>query len=179
MEHKWYVVHTYSGFEQRVEQTIREQIKQKGMEDLFSEILIPKEKPAEVPKGERRPPARKFFPGYIFVKMALNEDTWHLVSDTPRVSGFVGGGKTPGQVHPISEAEVQRITNQITEGTVRSVPKETFEVGETIRVIDGPFASFNGRVDEVNLDKSKLRVLVSIFGRETPVELDFSQVAKA
>ncbi len=179
MEHKWYVVHTYSGFEQRVKQTIEEQIKQKGMEDLFAEILIPKEKPAEVPKGERRAPARKFFPGYIFVKMVLNEDTWHLVSDTPRVSGFVGGGKKTGQVHPISEAEVERITTNMTEGTVRSVPKETFEVGETIRVIDGPFASFNGRVDEVNLDKSKLRVLVSIFGRETPVELDFSQVEKA
>ncbi len=179
MEHKWYIVHTYSGFENRVEQTLRERIAQNGMEEYFSEIRIPKEPPAEGAKGERRGPARIILPGYIFVKMALTEQTWHLVNDTPRVSGFIGGGKTPGSVRPVPEVEVQRMISQATGTTVRAVPKEHFDVGETVRVKEGPFASFNGTVDEVNLDKSKLRVLVSIFGRATPVELDFSQVEKA
>ncbi len=178
MEHKWYVVHTYSGYENRVEHTLRERIRQFGAESDFSEILVPKETDAE--RGpDRRGPPRKFFPGYIFVKMNLTTETWHIVSDTPRVSGFVGGGKTPGSVRPVPEREVLRITNQMQEGTSRPAPKQRFDEGETVRVTDGPFANFNGTVDEVNADKGKLRVLVSIFGRATPVELDFSQVEKA
>ncbi len=179
MEHKWYVVHTYSGYENRVEQSLRERIKQFDVEDQFSEILVPRENDGEAPRGERRGPARKFFPGYIFVKMELTKDTWHIVNDTPRVSGFVGGGRTPGSVRPVPEREVLRITNQMEEGTARPTPKQRFEEGETVRVTDGPFANFNGTVDEVNVDKGKLRVLVSIFGRATPVELDFTQVEKA
>ena len=173
-EHKWYVVHTYSGYENRVEQALWERVKQHGAEDLFSEILVPRENP-----GEGKGTARKFFPGYIFVKMALTKDTWHIVKDTPRVSGFVGGGKEPGSVRPVPEREVLQITDQMAEGATRPAPKERFEVGETVTVIEGPFANFSGAVDEVNVDKAKLRVLVSIFGRATPVELDFSQVEKA
>lgn len=176
-EHKWYVVHTYSGYENRVESSLAERIKQYEMDDLFSEVLVPRETPDA--NAERRGPARKFFPGYIFVKMALTTETWHLVKDTPRVTGFVGGGKEPGSVRPVPEREVLRITNQIAEGTARPAPKERFEEGETVRVTDGPFANFNGTVDEVNVDKARLRVLVSIFGRATPVDLDFSQVEKA
>lgn len=179
MEHKWYVVHTYSGYENRVEQALAERIKQNNADELFSEILVPRENDADVAREGRRGPARKFFPGYIFVKMALTTETWHIVNDTPRVSGFVGGGKDPGSVRPVPEHEVKRITNQIEEGTARPAPKQRFEEGETVRVTDGPFANFNGTVDEVNADKAKLRVLVSIFGRATPVELDFSQVEKA
>jgi transcriptional antiterminator NusG len=179
MEHKWYVVHTYSGYENRVEQTLRERIKQNNADELFSEILVPRESEGDTARDGRRGPARKFFPGYIFVKMVLNTETWHIVNDTPRVSGFVGGGKDPGSVRPVPEHEVKRITNQIEEGTARPTPKQRFEEGETVRVTDGPFANFNGTVDEVNVDKAKLRVLVSIFGRATPVELDFSQVEKA
>ncbi len=176
-EHKWYVVHTYSGYENRVEHALNERIVQQGAEDLFSEILVPRE--SDEAKGDRRGAARKFFPGYIFVKMELTTEAWHIVNDTPRVSGFVGGGKEPGSVRPVPEREVLRITNQMTEGAARPVPKERFEEGESVRVTDGPFANFNGTVDEVNADKAKLRVLVSIFGRATPVELDFSQVEKA
>ncbi len=175
--HKWYVVHTYSGYENRVEQTLKERIKQHDAEHLFSEILVPRE--TEEQKGDRRGAARKFFPGYIFVKMELNTETWHIVKDTPRVSGFVGGGKDPGSCRPVPEHEVARITNQMTEGAARPTPTVRFEEGETVRVTDGPFANFSGTVDEVNADKAKLRVLVSIFGRATPVELDFSQVEKA
>jgi len=174
-EHKWYVVQTYSGYEGRVELTLRERIRQEGAEHLFSEILVPREKKTE----EKAGPARKFFPGYIFVKMSLTTEAWHIVTGTARVSGFVGGGKTPGSVRPVPESEVLRITNQIEEGTSRPTPAQRFEEGETVRVTDGPFASFSGTVDEVNLDKSRLRVLVSIFGRATPVDLDFSQVEKA
>lgn len=177
MEHKWYVVHTYSGYEGRVELALWERVRQHEAEDLFSEVLVPREKPAD--DSERRGPPRKFFPGYILVKMALNTQSWHIVNDTPRVSGFVGGGKTPGSVRPVPEHEVRRITNQIEEGTASPTPTQRFEEGETVRVIDGPFASFNGTVDEVNADKARLRVLVSIFGRATPVELDFAQVEKS
>ncbi|MGK0359121.1 MAG: transcriptional antiterminator NusG [Bradymonadia bacterium] len=177
MEHKWYVVHTYSGYENRVELALWERVRQHEAEDLFSEVLVPREKQAE--DSERRGPPRKFFPGYILVKMALNTQSWHIVNDTPRVSGFVGGGKTPGSVRPVPDHEVRRITNQIEEGTASPTPTQRFEEGETVRVIDGPFASFNGTVDEVNADKARLRVLVSIFGRATPVELDFAQVEKS
>jgi transcriptional antiterminator NusG len=175
MEHKWYVVHTYSGYENRVESALWERVKQNEADELFSEILVPREKEVE---GERKGPARKFFPGYIFVKMELTTQSWHIVNDTPRVSGFVGGGKTPGSVRPVPEHEVLRITDQMEEGIEATAPQQKFEEGETVRVADGPFANFNGTVDEVNLDKGKLRVLVSIFGRATPVELDFSQVEK-
>lgn len=178
MEHKWYVVHTYSGYENRVETALWERVRQNNAEELFSEVLVPREKPAEE-RSERRGPPRKFFPGYIFVKMALNTQSWHIVNDTPRVSGFVGGGKTPGSVRPVPEHEVRRITNQMEEGTARPTPTQRFDEGETVRVIDGPFASFSGTVDEVNHDKARLRVLVSIFGRATPVELDFAQVEKS
>ena len=178
MEHKWYVVHTYSGYEGRVEAALWDRIEREGLDTQFSEILVPREQPSEK-NGERKGPARKFFPGYIFVKMELNTDTWHLVNGTPRVSGFVGGGKPPGSVRPVPPAEVKRITDQIEEGAVVSAPQDQYEEGETVRVTEGPFANFNGTVDEVNLDKGKLRVLVSIFGRATPVELDFSQVEKA
>ncbi len=179
MEHKWYVVHTYSGYENKVEQSLRERIKQFGMEAFFSEILVPKETVNEGAKGERKPSSRKFFPGYILVKMELNKQTWHVVRDTPKVSGFVGGGSDPSSVPSVPAHEVARITNQIAEGTARPAPKQRFEEGETVRVTDGPFANFSGTVDEVNADKGKLRVLVSIFGRATPVELDFTQVEKA
>lgn len=177
MDHKWYVVHTYSGYEGRVEESLRERIRQFGKEDLFGEIMVPKESPSE--GSERRGPARKFFPGYIFVEMTLTEDTWHLVKDTPRVTGFVGGGKEPGKVRAVPEHEVARLRHQIADGKAAPAPKEKFEEGETVRVNEGPFANFRGTVDEVNVDKAKLRVLVSIFGRATPVELDFSQVEKA
>lgn len=178
MAHKWYVVHTYSGYEGQVEKHLAERIKRLDAEELISEVLVPRENDGQPVEG-RKGPARKFFPGYIFVKMELNTKTWHLINDTPKVSGFVGGGKTPGSVRPVPDVEVRRVTNQIEEGTASPVPKERFEDGETVRVTDGPFANFSGTVDEVNADKSKLRVLVSIFGRATPVELDFSQVEKA
>ena len=176
-DHQWYVVNTYSGYENRVEGALWERIKQNEAEASFSEILVPREKEGEMKEG-RRAPARKFFPGYIFVKMALNTETWHIVNGTPRVSGFVGGGKNPGSVRPVPAHEVLRITNQIEEGATRTAPEIIFDEGETVRVKEGPFSNFNGTVDEVNLDKGKLRVLVSIFGRATPVELDFSQVEK-
>ena len=178
MEHKWYVVHTYSGYEGRVEAALWDRVEREGLGEQFSDILVPKENNTDK-NGEKKGPARKFFPGYIFVKMELNTDTWHLVNDTPRVSGFVGGGKTTGSVRPVPPAEVKRITDQIEEGTVTVAPQDQYDEGETIRVTEGPFANFNGTVDEVNADKGKLRVLVSIFGRATPVELDFSQVEKA
>lgn len=179
MEHKWYVVHTYSGFENKVEKALRERIKQFDAEGAFTEILVPRENVTEVVKGERKTSARKFFPGYILVKMELNKRTWHIVKETPKVSGFVGGGNDPASVPSVPEREVLAITNQIAEGSTRPAPKQRFEDGETVRVTDGPFANFSGVVDEVNLDKGKLRVLVSIFGRATPVELDFTQVEKA
>jgi len=179
VEHKWYVVRTYSGFEARVEAALRERIKQFNAEAAFSEILVPRENVTEIVAGQKRTSARKFYPGYILVKMALDKRTWHIVKDTPRVSEFVGGGSDPSQVPSVPEREVLRVTNQIAEGTSRPAPKQRFEEGETVRVNDGPFANFSGVVDEVNLDKGKLRVLVSIFGRATPVELDFTQVEKA
>ena len=177
-EHKWYVVHTYSGYENRVESTLWERIRQNGLESFFSEVLVPRETPVEG-KNDRRGPPRKFFPGYVFVKMELNTNTWHLINDTPRVTGFIGGGKEPGSVRPVPEREVLRITDQIAEGTASPTPTERFEEGETVRVTEGPFANFSGTVDEVNVDKARLRVLVSIFGRATPVDLEFSQVEKA
>jgi len=176
-EKKWFVVHTYSGFENKAKKSLEEKIRLEGLQDAFGEILIPMEQVVEMVKGEKRTSKRKFFPGYILVQMEMNDRTWHLVKNTPKVTGFVGG--TPNQQPPpISDAEVQRLTTQISEGTLKPKPKVQFEEGDTVRVIDGPFSNFNGSVEEVNPDKGRLKVLVSIFGRATPVELDFMQVEK-
>jgi len=174
---KWFVVHTYSGFENKAKKSLEEKIRLEGLQDAFGEILIPMEQVVEMVKGEKKTSKRKFFPGYILVQMEMNDRSWHLVKNTPKVTGFVGG--TPNQQPPpISDAEVQRLTTQISEGTLKPKPKVQFEEGDTVRVIDGPFSNFNGSVEEVNPDKGRLKVLVSIFGRATPVELDFMQVEK-
>lgn len=174
-EMKWYVVHTYSGFEQKARLALKERIRQQKMEHMFTDVLIPSENVIELVRGEKKTTSRKFFPGYMLVKMILNENTWHLVKSTPKITGFVGNAISPPAV---PEEEVARITNQMTEGTLKPRPKVQFEEGESVRVIDGPFVNFNGVVEEVKPDKGKLRVLVSIFGRSTPVELDFVQVEK-
>jgi transcriptional antiterminator NusG len=174
---KWFVVHTYSGFENKAKKSLEEKIRLEGLQESFGEILIPMEQVVEMVKGEKKTSKRKFFPGYILVQMEMNDRTWHLVKNTPKVTGFVGGepNRPPP---PISDAEVQRLTTQISEGTLKPKPKVQFEEGDTVRVIDGPFSNFNGSVEEVNPDKGRLKVLVSIFGRATPVELDFMQVEK-
>ncbi len=172
---KWYVVHTYSGYEQKAKLALAERIRQFKMEAVFSDILIPSENVIELVRGEKKTTSRKFFPGYMLVKMILNDNTWHLVKSTPKITGFVGNAVRPPAV---PEEEVARITNQMTEGTLKPRPKVQFEEGESVRVVDGPFVNFNGVVEEVKPDKGKLRVLVSIFGRSTPVELDFVQVEK-
>ncbi len=175
MAKNWYVVHTYSGYEQKAKQALLENIKSKNMHEFFEDVLIPSEDVVEMKKGVKKTSKRQFFPGYMLVKMELNEKTWHLVKDTPKITGFVGGSKNPPIV---PEEEVQRITKQIEEGTLKPKPKVEFEKGEDVRVVSGPFATFSGLVDEVDQDKGKLRVLVSIFGRSTPIELDFTQVEK-
>jgi len=172
---KWYVVHTYSGYENKVKAALEEKIKALGKEDLIAEVLVPSEKVVDMVKGVKRTTSRKFFPGYILIRMEMNDETWHLVKGIPKVTGFVGGQEPPPA---ISEDEVKRITQQMEEGAVRPKPKVLFDRGENVRVIDGPFTNFNGIVEEVKPDKGKLRVLVSIFGRATPVELDFVQVEK-
>ena len=173
---KWYVVNTYSGFEQRAEKGLAEKIKLEGLEEYFGEILVPTEKTTSTVRGSKRNVTRKFFPGYMFVQMELNDRAWHCVKSTPKVTGFVGGnGRHP---IPVREAEVQRLTQQIDEGTISAKPQIEFDEGEQVRVIDGPFASFNGVIEEVKPEKQKLKVLVSIFGRATPVELDYGQVEK-
>lgn len=176
MSKKWYVVHTYSGYENKVKLALEEKIKQLGKEDLFGEVLVPSEKVVDMVKGVKRTTSRKFFPGYILIKMELNDDTWHIVKAIPKVTGFVGGQEAPPT---ISEEEVMKITRQMEEGAVKPKPKVIFERGENVRVIDGPFTNFTGIVEEVKPEKGKLRVLVSIFGRATPVELDFVQVEKS
>jgi transcriptional antiterminator NusG len=178
MAKKWYAVHTYSGFENKVKKSLEERVKQEGLEDFVGEILIPMEQVVEMVKGEKKTSKRKYFPGYILVNMEMNLDTWHLVKGTPKVTGFVGNAKTPDQVPAVSDVEVNRLTTQISEGTLKPKPKVQFEEGDQVRVIDGPFSNFNGTVEEVKPDKGKVRVLVSIFGRATPVELDFMQVEK-
>ena len=175
MELKWYVVHTYSGFENRAKKALEESIKQKGLDDHFGEIMVPTENVMEIKKGEKRTRPRKYFPGYILIKMLLTKDTWHVVKNTPKVTGFVGGGTNPP---PVPEEELLRITRQIDEGTLKPRHAKEFSEGENVRVIEGPFQNFNGVVEEVNTDKGRLRVLVSIFGRSTPVELEYSQVEK-
>jgi len=171
---KWYGVHTYSSFENKVKLSLEERIKNHGFEELFGEILIPSETVMELKQGERKTTSRKFFPGYILVNMELNDETWHVINETPKVTGFVGGN-TPA---PITDAEIARITKRVEEGAEKPRPKISFEVGETVRVVDGPFLNFAGVVEDVKPDKAKLRVMVSIFGRATPVELEFMQVEK-
>lgn len=174
MSKRWYGVHTYSGYENKVRLTLLERIKNYGMEESFGDILIPSETVMEMKKGEKRTSSRKFFPGYILVNMELNDETWHIVKETSKVTGFVGGN----QPFPILDEEVQKITRRMEEGAERPKPKVLFEVGETVRVIDGPFLNFTGVVEDVKPDKAKLKVMVSIFGRATPVELEFMQVEK-
>ena len=175
MAKQWYVVHTYSGYENRAKAGLEQRVKELGKEDFFGKILVPSEKVVEVVKGEKRTSSRKFFPGYLLVEMELTDETWYLVKNTPRVTGFVGGSTKPT---PISEEEVQKIIGQMEEGRIHPKPKFEFSKGEQVKVIDGPFSNFNGIVEDVNPDKGKLRVLVSIFGRSTPVELEFFQVEK-
>jgi transcription termination/antitermination protein NusG len=175
MAKQWYVVHTFSGYEQKVKAALEERIRSMGKADKFGEILVPVEKVMELVKGKKKTSSRKFFPGYILVQMELNDDTWHVVKETPKVTGFVGGTTNPA---PVSEEEVRTITQQMEEGAVKPKPRVLFSVGESVKVVDGPFVDFNGIVEEVRPDKGKLRVLISIFGRATPVELDFVQVER-
>jgi transcriptional antiterminator NusG len=177
MSMRWYVVHAYSGFEKSVARALAERIERAGMKDQFGEILVPVEEVVEMKGGKKAMSERKFFPGYVLVQMDMTDDTWHLVKSTPKVTGFVGGAAM--KPTPISEKEVDAIMNQMKEGVEKPKPKVLFEVGQSVRVIDGPFNDFNGTVEEVNYDKSKLRVSVLIFGRATPVELEFGQVEKA
>jgi transcriptional antiterminator NusG len=175
MAKQWYVIHAYSGFEKRVVQALRERIQRADMGQYFDEILVPSEEVVELRKGKKITSERKFYPGYVLVKMEVTDETWHLVKDTPKVTGFLGGG---GRPQALSEKEVKSILHQVQEGMEKPKPKVTFTVGENVRVIDGPFISFNGLVEEVDEEKSRLKVSVSIFGRATPVELDFIQVEK-
>jgi len=177
MSKKWYVVHAYSGFEKSVQRALQERIRRASMQDQFGEILVPVEEVVEMRSGQKNISERKFFPGYVLVEMEMTDETWHLVKNTPKVTGFVGGTAT--KPTPISEKEVQNILHQIQEGVEKPRPKVLFEIGEAVRVKDGPFADFHGNVEDVNYDKSKLRVSVTIFGRSTPVELEFGQVEKA
>ena len=177
MTMEWYVIHAYSGYESKVREALMERIERFSMEDNFSEILIPSEEVVELRGGQEKRIQRKFFPGYVLVKMELNDSTWHLVKDTPRVMGFIGGSKD--KPIPISEEEAKGIMQQLEHGAEVVKPKITFEPGEMVRVIDGPFNDFSGAVEEVNYEKSKVRVAVLIFGRSTPVELNFNQIEKA
>ncbi len=172
---RWYVVQAYSGFESKVAQSIREQADQKGLSEDFEEVLVPMEEVVRMRRGAKINADRKFFPGYVLIKMEMSDECWHLVMDTPKVSGFLGSGGKPS---PISEAEAQRILHQVQEGVERPKPSITFEIGEQVRVSDGPFTSFNGQVEDVDEEKARLKVAVSIFGRSTPVELEYSQVEK-
>ena len=176
-EKRWYVCHTYSGFENKAKKSLEEKIRLEGLQDFFGDILIPTEQVVEMVKGEKKTSKRKILPGYMLVQMEMNDRTWHLVKNTPKVTGFVGAAQNQ-QPPPISEAELQRLIGQISEGTTKPRPKVQFDEGDTVRVIDGPFANFNGTVEEVNPEKGRVKVLVSIFGRATPVELDFMQVEK-
>jgi transcriptional antiterminator NusG len=176
MAKRWYVVHAYSGFESQVKRMLTERVERFGMQEKFGEILVPTEEVVEMKAGKQRRSERKFFPGYVLVHMDMDDESWHLVKDTPKVMGFIGG--TSDKPAPISEQEANAILQRVEEGVTKPRPKVLFEPGEVVRVIDGPFNDFNGEVEEVNYEKSRLRVQVLIFGRSTPVELDFSQVEK-
>ena len=175
MAKKWYIVHVYSGFENKVKIALEERIASSPHPEKFGEVVVPTEQIVELVKGKRKTSSRKFYPGYIMIKLDLDDETWHIVNDTQKVTGFLGGKNKPT---PIDDEEAEKILNRMKEGAEKPQPKYYFEEGDEIRVIDGPFTNFNGTVDEVNPEKGKIRVLVSIFGRSTPVELDFVQVTK-
>jgi transcriptional antiterminator NusG len=178
---KWYVVHTYSGFENKAKKSLEERVRLEGMQDWFGQVLIPTEQVVEMVKGEKRTTKRKFFPGYILVEMAMDDRSFHLVKSTPKVTGFVGTPPQqtdPSKIPSIKEDEVRRLTTQMSEGALKPKPKVQFEAGDSVRVTDGPFSNFNGTVEEVDSNKGRVKVLVSIFGRATPVDLDFMQVEK-
>lgn len=175
MELKWYIVHTYSGFEHKVKANLEERVKTLKQEEFFGQVLVPTEQVVELKKGQKKTSSRKFYPGYIMVQMVLNKETWHTVRNTAKVTGFLGGGSEP---YPVPDEEADRIIRQMEEGITKPKPKYSFEEGDEVRVVDGPFSNFQGTVEEVKPDKEKLRVLITIFGRATPVELDFIQVSK-
>ena len=176
MAKRWYVVHAFSGYEKQVQRSLAERISRAEMEDMFGQILVPTEEIVEMKGGQKRRSDRKFFPGYVLVEMEMNDESWHLVKEVPKVMGFIGG--TSDKPAPISEKEADTILNRVQEGVDKPRPKILFEPGEMVRVVDGPFNDFNGTIEEVNYEKSRLRVAVLIFGRSTPVELDFHQVEK-
>ena len=176
MTKRWYVVHVYSGFEKKIAQQIKEGAAQKGLADLIDEVLVPAEEVIELRRGQKINAERKFFPGYVLAKMEMTDDTWHLIKDTPKVTGFLGTKTRPS---PITEAEAERILRQSAEGVENRRPAILFEIGEQVRVADGPFTSFNGTVEEIDEEKGRVKVSVSIFGRSTPVELEYGQVEKA
>lgn len=173
---RWYVVHAYSGFENQVKRSLEERVKRSGLQDKFGQILVPTEEVVEMRDGQKRKSDRKFFPGYVLVQMEMSDETWHLVKDVPRVMGFIGG--TADRPAPISEKEAQAILDRVQEGAEKPRPKVLFEPGELVRITDGPFNDFNGVVEEVDYEKNRLRVAVTIFGRSTPVDLEFAQVEK-
>ncbi|MEW6521745.1 MAG: transcription termination/antitermination protein NusG [Desulfurivibrio sp.] len=175
MARAWYILHTYSGFEEKVKSAMQERIKKAGQEEMFGEILVPTEQVVEMIKGSKKTSSRKFFPGYILLNVDLNDETWHTVRDTPKVTGFVGNDLHP---EPLTDEEAMKIIGRIKDGAVKPKPKVTYDVGDVVRVIDGPFSNFQGVVETVFPDKGRVRVMVSIFGRETPVELEYVQVSK-
>ena len=176
MSKRWYVVHVYSGFEKKVAEAIKEGAEKRGLDQFIEEVMVPTEEVVEVRRGQKVNAERKFFPGYVLVRMDMNDEAWHLVKNTPKVTGFLGGGGNRPQ--PISEAEAQHLLKQMEEGAERPRPSVSFDIGEQVRVCDGPFNSFNGTVEEIDEARARLKVLVSIFGRSTPVELEFTQVEK-
>ncbi len=175
VEKQWYVIHTYSGYEQKVKMSLEEKFEHAGIKDKVGEIIIPTEEVVEIRQGKKKISSRKFFPGYVLINTEMDQDMWYLIKNTPKVTGFLGGGATPV---PLSESEIKSIMDQIKGESARPKPKFTFERGESVRVIEGPFVNFNGVVEEINQDKGKVKVMVSIFGRATPVELEFPQIEK-